>query len=65
MHKTVQYGHFSREEDRQADIDNKPELPPSPSKPASHDLRFIVSESVNLGVRIINEIDRMIRKING
>ncbi|NTU57805.1 MAG: hypothetical protein HGB00_02635 [Chlorobiaceae bacterium] len=31
--------------------------------PAWHDLRFVVKESVNLGMRFITEIDTMLKKL--
>jgi hypothetical protein len=37
--------------------------PAQPQPPAFHDLRFVVRESVNLGFRFINEIEKMLRKL--
>lgn len=45
--------------------DDKPVIkrgfPPTPPRPAMDDLRFMVKESLQLGKKIISEIDRAIK----
>ncbi|NTU53302.1 MAG: hypothetical protein HGA97_06310 [Chlorobiaceae bacterium] len=36
--------------------------PPGSNRPVCHDLHFVVKESLNLGVRFIDEFDRMMKK---
>ncbi len=38
-------------------------IPPPPEQPAFHDLRFVVKESLNLGLRVFGEIERMLKKL--
>jgi hypothetical protein len=38
-----------------------PPVPPIARPPANQDLRFVVSESFRLGMRILSEIDKAIR----
>jgi hypothetical protein len=54
---------FSADEDD--DQKSAGRLIPQPvrsSRPVCHDLRFVVKESFNLGVRFIDEFDRMLQK---
>ncbi|AAM72641.1 MAG TPA: hypothetical protein DEB17_11020 [Chlorobaculum sp.] len=54
---------------------DEPDAPNSPgrlisrpvrdSRPAFQDLRFIVKESLNLGFRFFDEVDRMLQKFKG
>ncbi|EAT58400.1 hypothetical protein CferDRAFT_0339 [Chlorobium ferrooxidans DSM 13031] len=40
-------------------------FPPVPRHPANQDLRFVVSESFRLGMRILSEIDKALRALKG
>jgi len=57
------YSRFS-EKGNPAQHEQQAGQPSSLSGTVSNDLRLIVRESVKLGLRIIAEIDRMLRKIN-
>jgi hypothetical protein len=40
-----------------------PPVPPVPRPPANQDLRFVVSESFRLGMRILSEIDKALKAL--
>jgi hypothetical protein len=55
---------FSEDQnDRQISDEQQIKPPAQQQGPAWHDLRFVVKESFNLGVRFINEIDTMLKKL--
>ncbi|NTW51719.1 MAG: hypothetical protein HGB22_03945 [Chlorobiaceae bacterium] len=55
---------FSEDENDRRNPDEQKQRPPTEQQgPAWHDLRFVVKESYNLGVRFISEIDMMLKKI--
>jgi hypothetical protein len=55
---------FSEEKDNRQNPNEQQQKPPAQQQgPAWHDLRFVVKESYNLGVRFINEIDTLLKKL--
>jgi hypothetical protein len=51
------------QDDRQISNEQRLKPPALQKGPAWHDLRFVVKESVNLGMRFISEIDIMLKKL--
>lgn len=55
---------FSKESDEhQPEEGQENRYPAQDDQPVFHDLRFLVTESVNLGFRVMNEISRMLKKL--
>ncbi|NTU67367.1 MAG: hypothetical protein HGB02_00645 [Chlorobiaceae bacterium] len=55
---------FSAEDDEgQMDRSKGGSDPAQQEPPAFHDLRFVVKESVNLGFRVVDEIGKMLKKL--
>ncbi|NTW69074.1 MAG: hypothetical protein HGB23_04420 [Chlorobiaceae bacterium] len=40
-------------------------FPPVPRRPANQDLRFVISESFRLGMRILSELDKALKALKG
>ncbi|NTU92777.1 MAG: hypothetical protein HGB29_03460 [Chlorobiaceae bacterium] len=55
---------FSIEQDGEPSESRRNEPDPAlPQRPVAQDLRFVVKESLNLGLRFITEIEQMLKKI--
>jgi hypothetical protein len=55
---------FSQEPDAEQSDDRQNECEPLlPQRPASEDLRFVVRESFNLGLRFISGIEQLLKKL--